>query len=564
MDFLHRRPQPPPLGISSRDLRPSTRKTLIRRVSSIFSRKKPSPIQTVKRETRGSTSSSSVSLDDIRRPSDLGPAASISSLPQSPFEEIHDSDAALPSRVRTQSTPNFHSFSFSVEAEKPLPPISVPPLTRNNPVLKLPLEVLVNILNFLPRRAIVPLAIVNGQFKAAVRLVIYGFLDLRDVHSRQYDPLIIFLASRRDLTNLTHTFLCPAWPPSFPLDYDGGSPRISLLTTATATLTNVLQNMHQLTSLTLPAFDLALLRHHTAFGLQRITLLNQSMSDEELIEFFTWLDGQTNVTSVKFPNLKEIPEDKKSIDSGDTHASRHTHSLCTTGFNFLSPSPAGSPAATPQSKSFPTIPLPAAASYPFNSATLLPSLTTLHATPSLTSLLANHRPLRHVTLNISTTLLQKLRPAALMYALKTVSTLRLRFSENVDRRTVEKVLGAAGAALGGAHREDSSAAIESTEPPVLELLEIEVPMSGPKTDDVLYKILGTVLPRFCLRTLLLYLSYPAEESTEFIQETFRIPNVDVKLSAKDEERIHSWLKHCPTLERVLLLSGAEWRVESRE
>jgi len=58
------------------------------------------------------------------------------------------------------------------------------------------------------------------------------------------------------------------------------------------------------------------------------------------------------------------------------------------------------------------------------------------------------RPLKSVSLNINNTLYNGLRPAALMGSFHGIHHLALRFGENVDRRSYEKVLGAVGASLG--------------------------------------------------------------------------------------------------------------------
>lgn len=59
------------------------------------------------------------------------------------------------------------------------------------------------------------------------------------------------------------------------------------------------------------------------------------------------------------------------------------------------------------------------------------------------------RPLRNATLSINTTLYTGLRPGALMQSLQGIKRLELRFGSAVDRRTIGKVLSAAGAALTG-------------------------------------------------------------------------------------------------------------------
>jgi hypothetical protein len=68
--------------------------------------------------------------------------------------------------------------------------------------------------------------------------------------------------------------------------------------------------------------------------------------------------------------------------------------------------------------------------------------------------------LQNVYLNISMTLYMGLRPNTVMASLRgSVTTLGVRFGKNVDKRTVEKVLGAVAAILGSgsaATSEDSS------------------------------------------------------------------------------------------------------------
>ncbi|KAK0432938.1 hypothetical protein EV421DRAFT_1846849, partial [Armillaria borealis] len=53
--------------------------------------------------------------------------------------------------------------------------------------------------------------------------------------------------------------------------------------------------------LTLPSFDLHILRHHSAFGLRHIEFGNTRLSGQAEDELLTWLDGQTNVVSLRFP-----------------------------------------------------------------------------------------------------------------------------------------------------------------------------------------------------------------------------------------------------------------------
>ena len=70
-----------------------------------------------------------------------------------------------------------------------------------------------------------------------------------------------------------------------------------------------------------------------------------------------------------------------------------------------------------------------------------------------------------------------------MSSLRGVTNLGVRFRENVDRRTVEKVLGAAGAALGEVRGFDDEAKNRS-----LDTLEVEVAWSDDGTDEVGYSL----------------------------------------------------------------------------
>lgn len=328
-------------------------------------------------------------------------------------------------------------------------------------------------MSFLPRYIVVSLAPISRAFCSAARTLLYGKLDLRTIRPAHFDQLNTLLASRRDLADIVHTFICHTWSPSFYLRFNDSDARISLLSSSTVTFTIALQNMNHLTSLTLPSFDLALLQHHTAFGLKSITFLNRKMSPQEQTELFTWMDGQTNITSLAFPNLLEKTD--TTPPSPHTHFRTRTHaSIHRAPDTPIRPSKSSIFAFTPASPR---------SSYPFNSTTLLPALTALHAPPILTTLLVPTRHLTHVTLTIHATLYTGLRPAAIMSSLRGVTNLGVRFRENVDRRTVEKVLGAAGAALGEVRGFDDEAKNRS-----LDTLEVEVAWSDDGTDEVGYSL----------------------------------------------------------------------------
>lgn len=284
----------------------------------------------------------------------------------------------------------------------------------------------------------------------------------------QCDSLFELLASRPDLADKVHTFVCCSWPKSFDnaTDLVSSHSFIGKFTTA-------VRSMRNLTCLTLPSFELDLFRHDTAPRLQKITFLSHSMSLKQTLDIFIWLDRTgTNVTYLSFPNLRRCSD---GFRVPATNASQHL---------LLSKLPMSSPIS--QS------PLPKLHSlswqYPFTAPTLLPSLTSLHATPDLIELLG-HRNLKDVQLNINTTIYAGLRPSALMSLLRGISSLRLVFGPDIDRRTLEKVLSAAGAALGSPV--DGVPKTKS----LLHTLEIEVPWIGADTEDEV-RILSSYASQF--------------------------------------------------------------------
>jgi len=486
---------------------------IMRRVSTIFTTgrvgKKQNSLDTIEQGSGRGSMESQLSIDDIRRPSGLGRPVSFSSTTQSldleesvPLEvEVHrfQRTASQPNLARTLTQKAIPSMKGRNKPQPPLPReavmVHIPPLrlARSAPTLvppppipvmpTLPTEVFTCILSFLHRRSVCTLATVNKAFCDAARAVLYGNLDLRVVPSRKYDGLCQMLASRRDLTDLVHTFFLHRWPPSFALSYPDGDPRIAMLSQSTAIFTIALQNMHQLTSLTLPSFDLTILRHHTAFGLRNLTFLNRKLSESEERELFTWLDGQTNIITLRFPNLQESEPRPVSpvADDGEKNFS-----------DFLSPiqSPSAvsqSPQPSPSSftSTFANIP-PAPSLYPYNSPSLLPSLNTLHVTPTLATLLAPVRPVRHIVLNIDSTLYTGLRPAAIMSSLRDLNSLTFHFGKQVDKRTAEKMLLAAGSSLSGLVSENNDKPQEQ-----LSELGLRVHFAGPGTDEVSWHIFSS-------------------------------------------------------------------------
>ncbi|PBK79404.1 hypothetical protein ARMGADRAFT_136122 [Armillaria gallica] len=67
--------------------------------------------------------------------------------------------------------------------------------------------------------------------------------------------------------------------------------------------------MDNLRFITLPSFDLHIVRHHSVFGLRHIEFGNARLSGQAEIELLTWLDGQTNAVSFRLPFLLDDDDD---------------------------------------------------------------------------------------------------------------------------------------------------------------------------------------------------------------------------------------------------------------
>jgi len=480
---------------------------IMQHVSSIFApkmRKKPPPdlklvksafnrdLSYLRRASSTSSLNSVESEDDIRRPSDLGDAVSIRSLPPSPFTPVSpeyesplDAFPSPPggfSRSRTISTPNSPTFlrlkvqKHKMHARKgsiSRSPITRPIIITPKPPFHLPQEIIVLVLSKLPQRDVAVCVVLSRAFSSAARVVLYGRLDFDSLVPAQSEKLVALLGSRRDLTDLVTTFICREWPAFFPSSYNSngqgrthsGNGHVMKDQDAllTATFTLALERMPNLQSLTLPSFNASLLAYHTAFGLKTIKFIHP-MSNSEIMELFTWLDGQTNITSLSLKDAEEVcikPSKLTSVNplqdkikAGTAPSSPLLRALAPN--HGVSPLP--SPSSSPQSAFFTphrSLPLPPNVCAP---STLLPQLTTLHATPNIMTLLSPPlttsppRPLKNVALDISKTLYNGLRPVSLMNSLRGISHLTLRFTDNVDKRTFEKVLGAVGASLGDPSR----------------------------------------------------------------------------------------------------------------
>lgn len=567
-----------PSTVSSTSGKTSRPSLLITRVSTLFSNRKKrrsniTPLVNVRHDSDSSqrwqissddhSVAESESVEDIRRPSGLGRAISLSSkrsLPPSPFTAIDEESPFHVAvngfqKARSLSSPNLlRSMTGKSKFKASSHSLTVNKTDRDHSsfITRIPNELLVVILSFLPHHTVAGIAMTCRDFCTAARIVLYRRLDLRTFGPRQIERLISLLAFRTDLTDIVHTLECHTWPSFFPPDAKTNHIQPpSFSPTLTATFTIAFQNMHQITTLILPSFDKTFLRHHSAFGLKKTTFLCTTMSAAETMELFTWLDGQTNITHLAFPNLVEqvdppaIPRPRTDTHNNQPILKTDSHSLNNNTASVSSHT--STPSCSPVSP-FPFLLSPTTPVSPFNSSTLLPGLTTLEAPPSIVTSLASSRssvpsrPLDHVILSINTTLYAGLRPNALITSLQGITNLKLKFGPGADKRTLGKLLSAAGAGLTGDGVKDLAR-------PGLQVLQIEVPDSETNTDQALYKIINTVLSRY-QGLLSLQLRFSPDQTSSHDQST--------STAELDDAMVMLWRRHCPSLQSITLLSGAIW------
>ncbi len=455
-------------------------------------------VEEAEEKIKVSLSSSQSSMDDIRRPSGLGPTI-----------EEHASVMR----------------AYRVEVP-PLPPYRPPrPIPEIPP---LPVEVLVTILSLLPRTSLPALALLSRNFLSAAQAVLYGDLDMRDV--RNPDALWIFLVTRRDLTSLTHTLCVPAWPSSQTRAY---------------LIPRVLARMDNLHSLSLPSFDIHIVRHHSAFGLRHIEFGNTRLSGQAEAELLTWLDGQTNVVSLRFPFLVDDEDDDASpptpLPATPTRA-RLLSAPTTPSQSFLFPMPPLS--------SLPPTPTPTQDTFTHAADTLLPNLTTLQGPPHLVILLTPSRPLIDASITISTPIYAGFRPTTTLESLPpSVRRLNLVF-KSVGKRTEEKTLRSAVVVC-----------------PNIEELEIE----GEGGEECWCSI----VPHFkLLRVLVMRKPGTAQvkATKEELDERFPLPkrartrstsstvsHSGHSMVISERARAARLANTCPALQRVVFPNGVQWR-----
>jgi len=467
---------------------------LLKRVGSIFSlRKRPNlDLQLVYSTYNRSPSydlnslrSSRESEAEIRCPSGLGSAVSIiskCSMPPSPFYPPNGppyDPMCSQSRLlkRAISTPNLlRSFSLrvkgkknrrrgaSVLADKRQPEANSTQRSVSASGSRLPEIVTSLILAQLSQSEIASCATASRTFASAARSALYSDIDTSSISLTMLEKLTSTLSSQSQLAELVTSFTCPEWPPFFVSAREQGTHHgiRQRDTRLTAMFTLALERMYNLTSLTLPSFDASFVAHHSSFGLKSITFLDYMMSETETKALFSWLDGQVNISTLRFPNLFDIENCIGTMKARiKNDFPQPAPDSCYLGFGTPSNVRTPSPYSTPMPSPSPSILMQNIP--PLTSPTLLPNLTVLHATPSLVMSLCSHlesspitrRPLRSVFLNINSTLYNGLRPASLMSTLSGISHLGLRFTSGVDRRSFEKVIGAAGASLGSSAEDDN-------------------------------------------------------------------------------------------------------------
>ncbi|KAJ8514347.1 hypothetical protein ONZ45_g8114 [Pleurotus djamor] len=381
-----------------------------------------------------------------------------------------------------------------------------------------PQEVVDMIVSYAPRRSLPTLARTCRAFCKAARLALYTTIDVRFIRSARFEQLCTLLAANIQLAGLIQTFTYHTWHPSF-FQRTGKSlsrardTRISLLASATATLANALKNMQNLQSLTLPSFNASLMQDASSPMLKKVTFFNHSLSPEEQHELKLWLFTQPGLLSLSFPNLFEKSSPSALLPPPSlTPSAPGTPEMTPPATPQLSHSrsPVISSPSTPRLGSLSPIAPSFTSAISERSHAFLPILQYLNAPPSLaTSILSSQTsssslptpppsshsasvdisrngsaamtaasPLKCTTLRVHSTLYTGLRPSTLMQSLSSRGTtaLVLRFSDDMDRRTVEKMLGAAGSVLGQITPKKRRLA-------ALETLEVEVGNAGIWTDD---------------------------------------------------------------------------------
>ncbi|OAX41794.1 hypothetical protein K503DRAFT_452405 [Rhizopogon vinicolor AM-OR11-026] len=304
----------------------------------------------------------------------------------------------------------------------------------------LPLELLETILSFLPRFDLPRIALVSAQFCEATRNVVYQILDFRTISESRVEKLCIILSTSVSLATRVRSLSCHSWPAT--ISSEGHL-------TPSLDFTSALRNMSNLESLTIRSFAPVLSQWPPLpFQLKTLVILDDAIFSQQVTDhLLSFLRNQTSLQSLALPNAIEQPCSSDDSSHQGPVASGLAHE------------------------------------------TILPSLSQLHAPPQLMtricSLLAH--PLHTVVLDVTTTLYTGLRPAAVLRAIQGVSELDVVFTYEVDKRTIEKFLGAAGGILSESDGCNSRG---------LTVLEVEVLWMEDDTAEILYSIIDSIISRY--------------------------------------------------------------------
>ncbi|KAL4071890.1 hypothetical protein V8B97DRAFT_1942147 [Scleroderma yunnanense] len=466
MPFLSRRHPEPQVRFFESDLELAAPKThpthtsrnravsdgVFSRVSTLFgarkrTRSKPPPLKpTPYRSPLGFIRSSPVILSrlsndstppsspEIRRPSGLGRRAS-------DLEYIGQSD--------DDSGPTMNDFSKSF-----LRPAREPTNFDENLPLPLPGEIIATILYFLRRSDLAATALVSRGFCSVTRHILYCSIDFQTLTEPQLESLCATLAAHSRLAERVRTLFCHFWPRSKSVPSDNH------VTSPSAEFIQALQNMRNLQVLTMQSFASILLYSPLlTFSLIELTILDESLTQAQSADFRTWLASQTRLRSLSFPNLVEF------VASG-VNSSVSSLEVSTSSASSISTREHEGPEE------------------------FLPSLKTLHAPTSIaTSILSDTKhALQLVSLHVHDTLYTGLRPAVVLRTLKGANEMHVIFGHGVDKRTAEKFLGTAGSILIGECRDRKR---------LLECLHVEVLWSDDDAAERVYKMISSIISRFC-------------------------------------------------------------------
>jgi len=136
--------------------------------------------------------------------------------------------------------------------------------------------------------------------------------------------------------------------------------------------------------------------------------------------------------------------------------------------------------------------------------------------------------------------------------------LTLEFSEEVDWRTMEKLLTTAGIKLGSApsSRFPESNVIFRMESVPLEILELVIPQSW-RNNELLLRTVSMALPRFrALHTL----RFSTNAESPAVPSCSTSPAA-LGITDLESAFLENWADQCAMLRTVVCPSGGEWRRE---